>query len=307
MCVSPYCRGTAAVLLSAVSFATLPIFTTYAYAAGIPLTALLTYRFLGAAVVLAIVTMLRGRSLTVPNRRLRRQLLLLGTTGYTVQAGLFLASLAYITPALAALALYTYPVIVYMFAVLTKDDCFAWSRLGLIILSFAGISLVLGTAPQGDGFFLGTALALGAALVYSGYIIAGNRLVKAVPPDITSVYVTACGGITYGAISFTKGALCSPLPPAGWWPVAAIILIPTVAAITLFFAGLRRIGPTRAAVYSNIEPLCTACFSWWAFGEHLTVLQLAGAAMVVAGAVIINLLPVRRTPAPAITPDKQPL
>lgn len=292
--VPPSSHGTAAVLLSAVAFATLPIFTTYAYAAGIPLTALLAYRFLGAAAVLTAWTVLRGHSLAVPDRRLRRQLLLLGATGYTLQAGLFLASLAYITPALAALALYTYPVIVYLFAVLTHDDSFAWPRLGLIVLSFAGISLVLGAAPQGHDFLLGTALALGAAVVYSAYIIAGNRLVKAVTADTTSVYVTACGGAVYGIISLTTGALRFPLPPAWWWPVAAIILIPTVAAIALFFVGLQRIGPTRAAVYSNIEPLCTVAFSWWAFGEHLAPLQLAGAAMVIAGAVVINLLPAAR-------------
>lgn len=295
-------RGSAAILVSAAAFATLPILAKFACAAGVPLTALLAYRFLGAAVILAGLTALRGGQLRVADRRLRRYLILLGFAGYTVQAGLFLASLAYITPALAALALYTYPVLVYVFAVAGKKEPFSWQRLAWIALAFAGISLVLGAAPQSNDFLAGTALALGAAVVYSGYIIAGSRLVQIVPPDTTSVYITACGGTAYGVISLTTGSLWHPLPPTAWLPVGAIILVPTVIAIACFFAGVKIIGPTRAAVLSNIEPLCTAFFSWWAFGEHLTALQLAGAAMVVAGATAIQLVPAQARTVPPLPP-----
>ena len=43
----------------------------------------------------------------------------------------------------------------------------------------------------------------------------------------------------------------------GWLAVAGIALVSTVAAITLFFAGLERIGPTQASTLSTVEPLFT--------------------------------------------------
>ena len=40
---------------------------------------------------------------------------------------------------------------------------------------------------------------------------------------------------------------------AGW--LAAIALVSTVGAIGLFFAGLRRVGPTAASILSTLEPV----------------------------------------------------
>jgi drug/metabolite transporter (DMT)-like permease len=69
--------------------------------------------------------------------------------------------------------------------------------------------------------------------------------------------------------------------------VAGIALFSTVLAITLYFAGLERIGPVRASTLSTVEPLCTVILAAWLLDETIAPVQLAGGALIVAAAVLI--------------------
>jgi len=74
---------------------------------------------------------------------------------------------------------------------------------------------------------------------------------------------------------------------AGWLAVAGIALFSTVLAITLYFAGLERIGPVRASTLSTVEPLCTVLLAAWVLDESIAPVQLAGGALILAAAVLI--------------------
>lgn len=57
-------------------------------------------------------------------------------------------------------------------------------------------------------------------------------------------------------------------------------LTATVGAITLLFAGLRRVGPTAASILSTLEPVVTVVLAFVVFGDSLGPAQLAGGALV---------------------------
>ena len=59
-----------------------------------------------------------------------------------------------------------------------------------------------------------------------------------------------------------------------------------MAAVSLFFAGLKRVGPTTASILSTVEPVVTVGLAFVVFGELLGALQLLGGALVV-GAVLV--------------------
>jgi len=77
----------------------------------------------------------------------------------------------------------------------------------------------------------------------------------------------------------------------GW--LAAITVVSTVGAVSLFFAGLQRVGPTTASILSTAEPVTTVVLAFLAFGESLSPVQLFGGALVI-GAVFVLSVPVRR-------------
>ena len=76
--------------------------------------------------------------------------------------------------------------------------------------------------------------------------------------------------------------------------IAGIALVSTVAAITLFFAGLERVGPTRASTLSTIEPVCTVLLAALLLDERIAPIQLAGGALILGAVVLLA-----RSPAPS--------
>ena len=79
----------------------------------------------------------------------------------------------------------------------------------------------------------------------------------------------------------------APQLPGAWWGWAATVAIAvvcTVVAILAFFAGLKRIGPARAAIASTLEPVVTVVLAWAVLGESLSAMQLLGGALVLGAA-----------------------
>jgi len=136
---------------------------------------------------------------------------------------------------------------------------------------------------------LGAALALAAAGIYTVYILVGERVAGRVEPFVLAALV--CSG---AAATLTLGAsLLGQLRPgdltaAGWGWIACLSLVSTVVAISLFFAGLRRVGPTTASILSTVEPVVTVLLAYLVFAETLTALQLAGGALVLAAVIVLN-------------------
>jgi drug/metabolite transporter (DMT)-like permease len=61
-----------------------------------------------------------------------------------------------------------------------------------------------------------------------------------------------------------------------------------VGAIGLFFAGLRRVGPSTASILATGEPLVTVVLAFAVFGESLGPLQLAGGALVLGAVLVVG-------------------
>ena len=91
--------------------------------------------------------------------------------------------------------------------------------------------------------------------------------------DALALATLVCTG---AAITLTGAGLATGgLDPAavtglGWVWLVALAMVSTVGAIALFFAGLRRVGPTAAAILSTLEPVVTVALAAAAFGEVLT-------------------------------------
>ena len=108
---------------------------------------------------------------------------------------------------------------------------------------------------------------------------------------------------TGAAVTLTAGSAAlgelrpGALTAAGWGWLACLAVVSTVAAIGLFFAGLRRVGPTTASILATVEPLVTVLLAFLVFGETLGPAQLAGGALVLAAVLVLNVrLRRRRTP-----------
>jgi drug/metabolite transporter (DMT)-like permease len=286
-------------LASGAAFGAMAVFGKLAYGEGATVGTLLGIRFvLAAAMFWALLPVSGGgRELRALGRRDAGVGLALGGIGYAAQAGCYFAALDRIDASLLSLLLYTFPAIVAAAAVALGRERIDARRVTALALASGGLVLVVAGAGAGALDPLGAALGLAAAVVYSTYILVSDGLVGRVPPRVLAALV--CTG---AAVPLTVGAaLLGELRPgaltvAGWGWLACLAGVSTVASISLFFAGLKRVGATTASILSTVEPLVTVVLAFLVFGETLAPVQLAGGALVLAAVVALNLRVSRNIP-----------
>jgi len=288
--------GTLLCLASGAAFGAMAIFGKLAYGEGATVGTLLAVRFVLAAALFWVLVLVGGAAHEV--RALRgRDIgagLALGACGYALQAGCYFAALERIDASLLSLLLYTFPAIVAVAAVALGRERIDGRRVTALALASGGLALVVAGAGAGALDPLGAALGLGAAVVYSAYILVSDGIVGRVRPRVLSALV--CTG---AAVPLTVGsALLNELRPgqltaAGWGWLGCLAAVSTVASISLFFAGLRRVGPTTASILATVEPLVTVLLAFLVFGEVLGAVQLVGSALVLAAVLALHARPRR--------------
>jgi drug/metabolite transporter (DMT)-like permease len=286
--------GTLLCLASAAAFGAMAVLGKLAYDAGATVGTLLAARFVLAAALFWGLVLAGGgaRELRAVGGRDVGVAVALGACGYAAQAGGYFAALERIDASLVALLIYTFPAIVAVAAVVLGRERVDARRSTALGLASGGLVLVLAGAGAGAFDPLGTALALGAAVVYSAYILVGEGVAGRMRPSVLSALV--CSG---AALSLTAGsAVLGDLRPgaltaAGWGWLACLAVVSTVAAVALFVAGLRRVGPTRASILSTVEPLVTVVLAFLVFGEVLGTVQILGGALVLGGVLALNARP----------------
>jgi drug/metabolite transporter (DMT)-like permease len=275
-------------LASGTAFGAMAVFGKLAYDGGATVGTLLSVRFTLAALLFWAIVLVR-RAPRPCGADVARGLGL-GAVAYSIQAGCFFAALQRIDASLLSLVLYTFPAIVAAAAIALGRERADARRLTSLTLASAGLALVVAGAGAGALDPLGTALALAAALVYSAYILVGEGIAKRLSPLVLSALICTGAAVTLTAATALLGDLRpQDLTPAGWGWLAALAAISTVGAVSLFFAGLKRVGPTTASILATVEPLVTVLLAFLVFGETLGAVQLTGAALVLAAVLVLQL------------------
>jgi drug/metabolite transporter (DMT)-like permease len=283
-------------LASAAAFGAMGVVGKLAYAEGATIGTLLATRFVLAAALFWLFLVCAGRvgDLRVLDRRDLGIAIALGAVGYGAQAGCAFAALDRLDASLFSLLLYTFPVFVTVAAIaLGRETASRRTALALVLAS-TGLVLVLAGAAAGALDPIGTALALGAAVIYSAYILSSEGVAARVGPLVLSTLLCTGAATTLTLASLAGGDLDPrSVSAAGFAWLVGLAVVSTVGAIALFFAGLRRVGPTAASILSTLEPVVTVALAFVVFGESLGPAQLAGGALVL-GAVLAVRSPATR-------------
>jgi drug/metabolite transporter (DMT)-like permease len=283
--------GTLLCIGSAAGFGAMAVLGKLAYASGATVGTLLAVRFaIAAALFWALV--LAGRGTLAELRALGRRdiaiALALGAGGYAAQAGCFFTALERIDASLLSLLVYTSPAMIAVAAIAIGREQAEPARLGALGLASAGVVLVLASATPGALDPVGAALALATALIYTSYVLVSHGIAGRLSPTLLSALVCTGAAASLAAGSAALGELRpGDVTLAGWGWLAGIALVSTVAAVSLFFAGLKRVGPTTASILSAVEPVVTVVLAFVVFGELLGTLQLLGAALVLAAVLVL--------------------
>ena len=283
---------------SAAAFGAMGIFGKLAYDDGATVGTLLVTRFVLAGALFWLLTFCAGtaRELRALRRRDIAIAISLGAVGYGAQAGCYFAALERLDASLLALLVYTFPAMVTVAAIALGRESASRRTGAALALASVGLVLVLAGAAAGALDALGTCLGLTAAVVYTAYILTSDGVATRVGPIALSTLVCSGAAVSLTLVALVAGDLRpGDVRPAGYFWLCAIAVVSTVGAVGLFFAGLRRVGPSAASILSTVEPVVTVALAFAVFGESLGSAQVFGGALVLSAVLAVR-APVRVAP-----------
>lgn len=286
--------GAVLVTIAAIAFSGKAIIIKLAYRHGVDPVTLLTLRMLLSAPFFLALGLWAARGDVQPLTPADwRSVVLLGLMGYYLASLFDFFGLQYITAALERLVLFLYPTFVLLLAAMFFGRRITRRDLLALALSYGGIVLVFANdlSLQGGNVVLGSFWVLLSALFYAGYLLGSGRVVGHIGSLRFACYaaLVSCVGVVLHFFLFSDAALLWTQPPPVYWLALLMALVSTVIPIILTSEGIRRIGSSHAAMIGAVGPVSTILFGYWFLDEAITAIQLAGAALVMAGVLAISL------------------
>jgi drug/metabolite transporter (DMT)-like permease len=177
----------------------------------------------------------------------------------------------------------TTPVFVGLFAVLVWRERLGARLVGGGALALLGVALLLGDDLDARASLRGDALALGAALFYSGYLLWIQRARSGLDAASAVAVSGAASTLVLAAAALWHGDPFTGFPLHSWAVFAASALISHLAGVVGIVWALAHLRATFAAVALLAQPVGTALLGWWWLGEALTPLEALGGIAVLGG------------------------
>jgi drug/metabolite transporter (DMT)-like permease len=170
-------------------------------------------------------------------------------------------------------------------------------------VSFGGVALIaLGKSGGVSGSLEGDLLGVATAATWAAYTVMVAPLMRRYSPYRISALVLAIGWAAVAATGFTQVQHQSfHFSSLVWLCLLYATLGPLVLTNILWFKAIDRVGPSRATLVANLQPFIAALFAVLLLSEKITLLQVAGGALI-AGGIALARRPRAAAPIDSIEP-----
>ena len=260
--------------------------TLYVLTHGFHPLAYATIRYAAATLLFWIFTWSRERSFRIAKRDLRY--VAIAATMIFVNQLAFVYSIDKTSAATVTLFLGTTPIFIGVVA-----SVIGLERMGRGFWIATTVSLVgVGFVASGSGGFsgrvFGDALAVTTALTWGMYSVAITPLMRRYSPFRISSLVLAIGWVPIAIVgipqttsqTFHFGTLM-------WLAFAFAVVGPLFLTNILWFTAISKVGPSRASLFSNMQPFFGVIFAILLLSEHLSAWEIVGGVLIL-GAVLLE-------------------
>jgi drug/metabolite transporter (DMT)-like permease len=277
-------RATLLIALSALGFGSISVLTLLITEAGLSLMTAMAWRYVIAALVLAAIAPI-AQLRSIPRFKIIR-LVLIGGIGQAMITYFSLYALNYIPVGPLAFLFYTYPAWVALLGAVRRTERLTLVRVVALTMALIGVTIMIG-APTAEKLHpIGTALALGSALLYTIYLPTLQHVQEGIPAML-SAFLLVCGaGLSFTLVTLLTGNMQLPTGGALWANLILLSMVSTVVAFSALIKGLAVLGPVRTSIIATVEPFFTAILGVLVLRDRLTAATLTGGVLI-AGAVIL--------------------
>ena len=198
--------------------------------------------------------------------------------------------LTYVSATVGSVLISTIPVVATVGAWIFLKERLKIINYAGIVLSFIGIVIfVIDRSGALSYNVKGLALMMLAVFSASGYNLTLSRLVGKYEPVFIVNIQNTLGAILFLPVFliFEAGHLAeTTLTLKALVPVIELAVFASCGAFILFAYSVRNLGITKANVFTNFIPIFTAFFSFLILGDMLTLQNIAGMIVVIAGIIM---------------------
>jgi drug/metabolite transporter (DMT)-like permease len=241
-----------------------------------------------ASGTLVLLAMAFAKGGAWPRRETVRRLMLYGIIGNGLYQVFFVEALMRTSIANVAIMIASTPIWLALLGQVTGTERLSTRAWWGIALSFAGIGLVLfagGNGPGSQHSWTGDLLAICGTAAWCTYTVLLRPLTQETDPIPLHALTLVGGSVPLLLVALPELAATpwATVSAGGWAALAYGAIMAIVVAYLLWYRGVRLIGPTRTAMYANLQPIVALVVAALMLGEVPTATQGVGCAFTVAG------------------------
>jgi len=240
-------------------------------------------RFMLAGALLALILVLRGRSIRVTRRELASSALL-GLALLALGVGMVTLAETRIDSSIAAMIAGSVPLQVILLRTIARERVALATRLS-VLAGLAGLGLIVIPGGEGASSALGLAIMLGASVSWSLGSFFGHRLPLPRDGFVATTWEMLSAGVFLLLLGVATGELGS-MEPSGFTlqSIAAWLYLAVFGSLIGFtaYAWLLRNAPiSQVVTHQYVNPLVAIALGALLLDEQLTLAIGAGAALIV--------------------------
>ncbi len=245
-------------------------------------------RFCLAAALLSPFALRHRAGLRAMPRRVWLQLFLLGLSAYAVGNGAVFWTLGYLPATTVSFVLSLSPLLVLLVSVLWLRESPTWLQAAGVVAALGGSLLFFSPGLQA-GERTAMIVLVAGLVAFASFAILGRQVARDRRSDTLALTLVP---IAFGGVLLLGFALVVEGVPAmsatGWAIVLWLAVINTALAYFLYNHALQTLTALELNALLNLAPLGTAGFAWLLLGEGLSLIRLAGIAVMVAGVTLVQ-------------------
>ncbi|AWV99733.1 DMT family transporter [Arcticibacterium luteifluviistationis] len=289
-------KGIIFVAIGAICFSAKAIFIKLAYAQyDVDDITLLTLRFGYALPIFILIAFWRYRkgalSLHTIDKRDFGYIAILSMLGYYWASWFDFKGLQYISAGLERIILFIYPTLVVLFSRLFLKTRISKSALIALGVTYFGV-MIIAAEPrifESENFAKGGAFILVSAVTYSLYLVFGGELIKkygsinfnSISMILSSLYVLIHFNL------FSDVELKNVANGVHFYGIL-LAIVSTVIPTFMVMEGIKLLGANRGSIVASIGPVSTIILAYIFLGEVLSLQEIIGSTLVLAGVLMIG-------------------
>lgn len=273
-------------MVSGATYGMIPLFSLPVLNEGLGFDSLLFYRYLMAAAVMALIQVVRRRSLAISLRDFPL-VLLLGVLFAFSSVFMFMA-FDYMPTGLVSTMYFVYPVITALIMSLFFKERMTWSRVLSLVLALAGIAMLYVSDGEERISLFGVGLTFAAALVYALYIVITNKSrIRRMSSSTLAFWSLAIGAVVFFLRADCGMALQAVPSVKSWGLILMLAIVPTVVSCTALVLSIRYVGSTVTSILGASEPVTAVLCGTLVFAEPMSWRIFFGIVVIIVAVLVL--------------------